>query len=132
MKRMIVGIAAMILLWPGMGQAQSVPQSGQELTIEFAKSVASPVLSVIYFPLKLTVGTVGAILGGVGGLVTGGDERVAEGIWRPMTGGTYFITPEVLESQRPFLPFDGGPYASPATWPSDWPSYSESPDMRLY
>ena len=71
-------------------------------------------LSLPYFVTKLTVGVVGAILGGISGWATGGDERAAEGIWRPMVGGTYFITPQIFDGDWPFLPFDGGPYTQSA------------------
>ena len=82
---------------------------------EFAKGMVSPVLSLIYCPLKLAAGVSGAVLGGVSGWATGGNQRAAEGIWRPLTGGTYFITPKIMDGERPFLPFDGGPYAHPAS-----------------
>ena len=76
---------------------------------EFGYGVISPVLSVVYFPIKFSVGVVGAVLGGVGGMLTGGSERAAQGIWRPTAGGTYFITPDVLSGEEPFRPLDGGP-----------------------
>lgn len=127
MRWLIVGLTIVLLMGPGMSQAQQVQQTGRDLAVESSMSVGAAVASVVYFPVKFTVGVVGAILGGVGGFVTGGNERTAEGIWRPMTGGTYFITPDVLEGQRPFLPFDGGPYTSPSTWPPYSGSMSTQP-----
>ncbi|HKA55849.1 MAG TPA: hypothetical protein VKJ47_19530, partial [Candidatus Binatia bacterium] len=70
-------------------------------------------LSLVYFPAKFVVGVMGALLGGFSGWATGGNERAAEGVWRPMVGGSYFVTPETLDRTKPFLPFDGGPYAPP-------------------
>ena len=75
-------------------------------------------MNVVYFPVKLAVGVAGAVLGGVGGFLTGGNRRTAEGIWKPMTGGTYFITPEIIDGQQPFLPLDGGPYLPPKRRPA--------------
>ena len=115
MKRLIVVLAVVALLWPGVGQTQQMQQTPQEtrsMTSEFALSWLTPILNLVYFPVKFSVGTVGAVLGGVSGWATGGNERAAEGIWRPMTGGTYFFTPQTFDSEheQPFLPFDGGPY----------------------
>ncbi|MGE0823897.1 MAG: hypothetical protein AB7G75_36805 [Candidatus Binatia bacterium] len=108
--RVLGGIAVVGMLVPTLGWAQ--PQ-GKSMSGEYAKGVLSPLLSVVYFPIKFGVGVTGAVLGGVSGFLTGGNERAAEGIWRPMTGGTYFITPEVIDRERPFLPFNGGPSAPP-------------------
>jgi len=108
MRRLVIGLSLLAVLSPGVSLAQqTAPSMGEEAV----KGVEAPVLSLVYFPVKLTVGIVGALLGGVSGWATGGNERAAESIWRPMTGGSYFITPETLERKKPFLPFDGGPYA---------------------
>ena len=115
MKRLGITLAMVALLWPGVSLAQ---QAGQASGAEFAKSVASPVLSLVYFPVKLAIGITGGLLGGISGWATGGNERAAEGLWRPTVGGSYFITPEVLDGKKPFLPFDGGPTAQPAPGPA--------------
>ena len=105
LKVLISGIAVVGLLYPALSFAQP---PGKTKSGEFARSVFAPVLSVVYFPIKLGTGIVGSALGGVSGFLTGGNERAAEGIWHPMTGGTYFITPAVLDGEEPFLPFDYG------------------------
>jgi hypothetical protein len=120
MKKPLVILGLGLLLWPRLSWAQALqtqPPQGQTrpLASEFAKGVVSPVLSIVYFPVKFAVGTAGAVLGGVSGWATGGNMRAAEGIWRPLTGGSYFVTPQVIDGERPFLPFDGGPYAQPPT-----------------
>src|SRR5262245_39626488 len=114
MRRLLVGFLMLVILIPGMSLAQqTAPTVGGEL----ARGVAAPVLSIVYFRVKLVMGTVGALLGGFSGWATGGSERAAEGIWRPTVGGSYFVTPETLDGTKPFLPFDGGPYAEPAPAP---------------
>ena len=132
MKKCVVLLAMGMVFFPGaswaqpMQQAQPAPQAQRRpLASEFAKGVISPLLSVLYFPLKFSVGTAGAVLGGVSGWLTGGNIRAAEGIWRPMTGGTYFITPQVIDRERLFLPFDGGEYAQ-------WPRTTAQPAGSLY
>lgn len=115
MKRLVVGLSMLAFLSPGVSLAQQAqPSVGGEL----ARGVASPVLSVVYFPVKLAVGITGGLLGGISGWATGGNERAAEGIWRPTVGGSYFVTPEVLDGKKPFLPFDGGPTVPPAPGPA--------------
>ena len=106
-------------------EAQSQQMQSKPLASEFAKGVVSPVLSVVYFPVKFSVGVAGAILGGVSGWMTGGNIRAAEGIWRPTVGGTYFITPQVLDREHSFLPFDGGEYAQ-------WPRNTVPPSGPMY
>lgn len=117
MKTTIISAVLGLLFVQGVSWAEQVSQEPQgqnrSMGSEFAKGVASPILSALYFPVKFSVGTVGAVLGGVSGWATGGNERAAQGIWRPLTGGTYFITPQVMDGERPFLPFDGGVYAQP-------------------
>jgi hypothetical protein len=105
----VVGVG---VLYPTLSMAQP---AGRTTSGEYARGLAAPLLSVVYFPVKLGVGVAGAVLGGASGFLTGGNERAAEGIWRPMTGGTYFITPEVLEGEQRFLPLDYGPSAPPQT-----------------
>ena len=124
MRRLVIGLSLLAFLNPGVSLAQ---QAGPSSGAEFAKGVAAPVLSVVYFPVKLAVGTAGALLGGISGWATGGNERAAEGIWRPLTGGSYFITPEVLDGKKPFLPFDGGTSAQPPTGPTPSGSTSLQP-----
>ena len=112
MKMMLSGIVVAGLLGPSFGIAH--PPPGRTAGGEFARGVAAPVLSAVYFPVKFVVGGIGgAILGGVSGFLTGGDDRAAEGIWHPTVGGTYFITPAILEGEQPFLPFDYGPTPPP-------------------
>lgn len=64
---------------------------------EWGMGVASTILSVFYTPVRLTVGIVGAGLGGVEGWLTGGDLRTAHSMWRPTVEGDYFIRPDHLD-----------------------------------
>ena len=106
MRRFVIyGMMVAILLLPALALAQEQQRS---LNTEFAMGWVTSALSVVYFPIKFSVALVGAPIGGVAGLLTGGNERAAEGIWRPTVGGTYFITPEVFEGTEPFLLVDRG------------------------
>lgn len=112
MRRLLVGFLLLAVLNPGISLAQQAqPSTGGEL----GRSVAAPLLSVVYFPLKLCVGIAGALLGGISGWATGGDERAAQGIWQPTIGGSKFITPAMLEGTEPFQPFGEATSAQPST-----------------
>jgi hypothetical protein len=124
-KMMLSGIVVAGLLSPSLGIAH--PPPGRTPGGEFARGVAAPVLSAVYFPVKFGVSVAGAFLGGVSGFLTGGNNRAAEGIWHPTVGGTYFITPAILEGECRFLPLDHGdpcpyPISSTSTAPSSMPS----------
>lgn len=108
--KVIAAIVGVGMLCPTLAMAQP---AGKSKSGEYARALVSPLLSAVYFPIKLGVGVAGAFLGGASGFLTGGNERAAEGIWHPMTGGTYFITPDVLDGDRPFLPLDYGSSAPP-------------------
>ena len=128
MRKYLVLVAMGVLFFSGMSWAKDAQQQqtqSKPLAMEFAKGVVTPMLSVVYFPLKFSVGAAGAILGGVSGWMTGGNIRAAEGVWRPTVGGTYFITPEVIDRERSFLPFDGGEYAQ-------WPKHAAHPNSSSY
>lgn len=84
---------SLILSSPDLSAAQQ-QQTSRSMSGEFFYGVASPVLSVVYFPIKFSVGVVGAVLGGISG---------------GLTGGSYFIMPDVLSGEEPFRPLDGGP-----------------------
>jgi hypothetical protein len=64
---------------------------------EWGMGVASTVLSIFYTPVRLSVGVVGAALGGFEGWITGGDLRTARSMWRPTVEGDYFIRPDHLD-----------------------------------
>ena len=36
------------------------------------------------------------------GAMGGGNERAAAGVWNVTTDGSYFVTPEVFEGEKPF------------------------------
>ena len=119
----IVLLVALILCWPASGQTQQIqshssihvaqPQPKKSRADELLLGVAAPLASAIFFPIKLSVGTLGSALGGVSGFVTGGSERAAEGIWWPTVRGHYFVTPEVLEGKETLFPPDPQPVARP-------------------
>jgi hypothetical protein len=100
---------------PGIGSsvhftnptAPVIEESGHGAGAEFGLAIASSALSILYFPVRMVYGVVGAGVGGFGGWTTGGDLRTAKGIWRPTTEGHYFIRPDYLDGTERFR-FNGG------------------------
>lgn len=117
----IVLLVPLILCWPVSGHTQQVQshspahmaqvQPQKSRADELLLGVASPLASAIFFPIKLSVGTLGSALGGVSGFMTGGSARAAEGLWWPTVRGHYFVTPEVLEGKETLFPPDPQPVA---------------------
>ena len=70
--------------------------------VGFLASLGGTVMSAVTFPVKLVVGTTGALFGGLAGAMNGGDEKAAAGIWNVTTDGSYYVQPDVLEGRKPF------------------------------
>ena len=69
--------------------------------------------NVFYMPAKLMRVTLGGLTGGMAFALTGGDTATAETIWVSSMGGTYVLTPGMLQGKDP-IAFTGTPSA-PAT-----------------
>jgi hypothetical protein len=99
----ILVLATFVLGRPVTGRAQSQGQ-------EFGLAVGAAAGNLLYFPAKVLVAIGGGALGGLTGLLTGGDVRAAYAVWVPAASGTYLLTPANLEGRVP-LEFFGSDYA---------------------
>ncbi len=106
MRRVISSVLlAVWLLWPGEGAvAGEAPAPEHPAASEFSAAFGAATLSVLYFPVRFACGLGGALIGGAGGFLTGGDERVAQGVWRGMVEGDYFVRPEHILGEKVFEP----------------------------
>ena len=57
--------------------------------------------TLLYFPLKAAFAIGGGIVGGLTYLFSGLDEGSAKKVWNTTLYGTYIITPEHLQGDRP-------------------------------
>jgi hypothetical protein len=64
-------------------------------------------------PAKIIYATLGAMTGGMAYAVTAGDYQTAETIWVTSLGGTYVVTPRMLQGEDA-IAFAGTPGASDA------------------
>ncbi|MCO6430725.1 MAG: hypothetical protein J5J00_07670 [Deltaproteobacteria bacterium] len=62
--------------------------------------VATVLSNVVYFPAKVIFAGAGAATTGVAYLVTGGDREVTNNIWNSSVGGTYVVTPDMIEGDE--------------------------------
>lgn len=62
---------------------------------------AAGVSTLLYLPLKLAFAIGGGIVGGLAYAFSGGNEQAAKSIWNTSLYGTYIITPDHLQGNRP-------------------------------
>jgi hypothetical protein len=64
-----------------------------------AAALGAAALNVVFFPLRLVVTVLFAELGGLTGLMTGGNEQAAHDVWS-LVGGRNFLTPEFVAGKE--------------------------------
>ena len=57
--------------------------------------------TILYFPLKAAFAIGGGIVGGLAYAFSGGNEQAAKSIWDTSLRGTYYISPDHLQGNRP-------------------------------
>ena len=80
--------------------------------------------NVVYMPAKLCYATLGGLTGGLAYALTAGDLQTAETVWVTTMGGTYVVTPGMLQGQEP-IAFSGTPAGTSTT--ADTRSVEERP-----
>jgi hypothetical protein len=64
--------------------------------------------NLVYMPAKLVYATFGGLTGGLAYGLTAGDLQTAQTVWVTTMGGTYVVTPGMLQGQDP-IAFTGTP-----------------------
>ena len=86
-------------------QASASPSSNESIEGGTASSAgmqaASAVSTILYFPFKAAFAIGGGIVGGLAYAFSGGNEHAAKSIWDTSLRGTYFISPDHLQGNRP-------------------------------
>ena len=77
---------------------------------EFGLAIGAAASDLVYTPAKVIVAIGGLALGGITGLLTGGNTRAAYAVWVPAASGTFVLTPAHLEGAEP-IEFFGSDYA---------------------
>jgi len=89
------------------------PAVGEELGYGFGSVVAN----VFYMPAKITYAGLGLLTGGIGWVLSGGKNEVANNIIYPAVKGNYVVTPSHLKGTDP-LYFVGAPPPPPEPAPN--------------
>ena len=63
--------------------------------------VAAGLSNFLYFPAKLVLAIGGGIVGGLTYAFSGGNEQAAKSVWTTSLYGTYILTPDHLQGNRP-------------------------------
>lgn len=85
---------------------------------EFGLAISAAAANLVYTPAKVVVAIAGMAVGGLTGLLAGGDTRAQYGVLVPAASGTYMLTPAHLEGREP-IEFFGTDYADrPSTYES--------------
>lgn len=82
------------------GSPTSVSAEGGD-TSSAGMQVAAGASTLLYFPLKTAFAICGGVVGGLAYAFSGGNEQVAKNIWVTSVFGTYIITPDHLQGNRP-------------------------------
>jgi len=95
-----------VTLVPSAWSQESAPPSSSQSTEGGTPSsagmqAAAGVSTLFYLPLKLVFAIGGGIVGGLAYAFSGGNEQVAKNIWDTSLYGTYIITPDHLQGNRP-------------------------------
>jgi hypothetical protein len=109
--------------WSQDGTVQSSGTSTEGGTPSSAgMQVAAGFATLLYLPVKVAFAIGGGIVGGLAYAFSGGNEHAAKSIWDTSLYGTYLITPDHLQGNRP-IRFLGvvDPNDSPAPAPAPEP-----------
>jgi hypothetical protein len=116
------GFVAAVTLVAGLGSAVPAHAGYWE---DAGWGVLTILSNVLYMPTKLVYATVGGLTGGIALGLTGGDMETAENIWVTSMGGTYVLTPAMLQGQDA-IAFAGMPATNSATATTAMPGAEES------
>ncbi|RMD81984.1 MAG: hypothetical protein D6815_10330 [Candidatus Dadabacteria bacterium] len=92
-----VAAVVVALALPVRAAAEDVDKAANDAGLGLATIVAN----VFYIPVKVSYAAIGGITGGLGYVLTGGNEEVAKKVWVPSIGGDYVLTREMVAGQQP-------------------------------
>jgi hypothetical protein len=87
--------------WSQDNAPSAVRSSEGGSTSDAGWGVLAGLSSLVYFPLKAAFAIGGGIVGGLTYVFSGGNEKAAMPVWQTSMYGTYIITPDHLQGNRP-------------------------------
>lgn len=102
---MLLALCTVTMVPSVWSQDGTVPSSGTSTEGGTPSSagmqVAAGFSTLLYLPLKVAFAIGGGIVGGLAYAFSGGNEQAAKSIWDTSLYGTYLITPDHLQGNRP-------------------------------
>jgi hypothetical protein len=102
---MLLALCTVTMVPAAWSQDSTVPSSGTSTEGGSPSSAgmgaASAVATILYFPFKAAFAIGGGIVGGLAYAFSGGNEQAAKSIWDTSLRGTYYISPDHLQGNRP-------------------------------
>lgn len=102
---LLLALCTVTMVPAAWSQESAAPRSSESTeggTPSGAGMLAMSGLStLLYFPLKAVFAIGGGIVGGLAYVFSGGNEQAAKSIWDTSLYGTYVITPDHLQGNRP-------------------------------
>ena len=102
---LLLALCTVTMVPPAGSQESVAPPSSESTEGGNASSagmqVAAGLSNFLYFPAKLVLAIGGGIVGGLTYAFSGGNEQAAKSVWTTSLYGTYIITPDHLQGNRP-------------------------------
>jgi len=102
---LLLALCTVTMVPSAWSQESAGPRSSESTEGGTASSAgmqaAAGVSTLLYLPLKLVFAIGGGIVGGLAYAFSGGNEQAAKSIWDTSLYGTYLITPDHLQGNRP-------------------------------
>ena len=102
---LLLALCTITMVPSAWSQEGAVPSSSESTEGGTASSagmqVAAGFSTLLYLPLKLAFAIGGGIVGGLTYVFSGGNEKAAKPVWETSLYGTYIITPDHLQGNRP-------------------------------
>ena len=102
---LLLALCTVIMAPSAWSQESTAPPSSVSTeggdTSSAGMQVAAGFSTLLYFPLKAAFAIGGGIVGGLAYAFSGGNEQAAKSIWTTSLYGTYILTPDHLQGNRP-------------------------------
>ena len=102
---LLLALCTVTIVPSAWSQGSASPSSNESTEGGTASSAgmqaAAAVSTILYFPFKAAFAICGGIVGGLAYAFSGGNEQAAKSIWDTSLRGTYYISPDHLQGNRP-------------------------------
>ena len=102
---LLLALCTVTIVPSAWSQESAAPASSESIeggdSSSAGMQVAAGFSTLLYFPLKAVFAISGGIVGGLAYAFSGGNEQAAKSIWDTSLYGTYILTPDHLQGNRP-------------------------------